>query len=148
MKTRTLASLTTIALMTTVLLTGCGGEFGDEGGSSSSSGVSSASVTGTWINSRGTASWSFNGDKSSGSGHFKRPSTDGKTCEDMYIKYFDVNYSTGTFSYYATRIVWTGASPADSGAMQSKTYTSRISISGNSAVIEGESFTRGTREAC
>lgn len=146
MKTNTV--VTTIMLITSILLTGCGGELSGNNSSSSSSSASSTSVSGTWINSRGTASWLFNGDKSSGSGHFKRPSTDGKTCEDMYIKYFDVNYSTGTFSYYATRIVWTGAYPADSGAMQSKTYTSRISISGNSAVIEGESFTRGSREAC
>ncbi len=133
-----------VVLFLLALLTACAGEKKD---ASASASVSSASLAGTWINARGTSSWSFDGSGTSGTGSYRTRSVDGKTCDIIYISYSNVNLSSGSFTYYSTGEEWVGAYPVANTNVRSKTYTSSVQVAGGKATIEGESYTKGNR-AC
>jgi hypothetical protein len=125
-----------------LMLAACGAGLEDSSSSNTgSSSTASSSLTGTWKNSRGTSSWTFDG---AGGGHYKMRSSDGGTCADITIAYSNVNLAAGTFTYHGVSEVWTGAYPAGPSATSQKIYNSTVTVSGNTAVIEGESYFKGS----
>jgi|GEM_PF-6470677 len=137
-----------LTLLAAVLVTmsACGGVGDDSSGDSGSGSGSSSSnsITGTWITTDGSQSWTFLGSATSGSGYYETLSLDGHTCDTIFITYSNVDLGSGSFSYTGVGEQWTGAYPvAYTPTPPPNQFNSSVSVNGNTAVIEGTTFVQG-----